>query len=397
MENIKTRIAQLSSEYFQEIREIRRHIHQNPELSTEEYMTAEYICKKLDEYGISYRKNVAGTGVVGLIEGKNPSGRNIAIRADMDALPIIEQNNVDYKSLIHGKMHACGHDVHMACLLGTARILDRLTDQFSGSVKLIFQPSEETYPGGAIKMIHEGVLKNPDTASVIGQHVTNEIDAGKIGVRSGIYMASTDEVFLTVKGKGGHAATPDQVIDPILIASHIIVAIQQIVSRNANPIVPTVVSFGKISGEGRTNIIPDEVLVAGTIRTFDESWRTKIHEKIAKLSSSIAEGMGGRCETRISHGYPALINDHQLTAKIKSWAIDYLGENNVLDLEKRMTAEDFAYFAQEVPSSFFRLGTRSEKKGMISNLHTSTFDIDETSIMTGMGFMAYAAVRYLSD
>jgi amidohydrolase len=397
MENLKDKIAKLSSEYFNEIKEIRRHIHRNPELSTEEHMTAEYICKKLDEFGIPYEKGVAGTGVVGIISGKDPSKKNIALRADMDALPVIEENEVDYKSQIRGKMHACGHDVHMACLLGAGRILNNLKDGFEGSVKLFFQPSEETYPGGAIRMIEEGVLKNPETLSVIGQHVTNEFDAGKVGVKPGMYMASTDEVYLTIRGKGGHAATPDQVIDPILIASHIIVAIQQIVSRNASPIIPTVVSFGKISGEGRTNIIPDEVLVAGTIRTFDETWRKKIHEKIAKLASAIAEGMGGTCETRISHGYPALVNDHPLTAKLKSWAIDYLGENNVLDLEQRMTAEDFAYFAKEVPSSFFRLGTRNMKTGKVSNLHSATFDVDETSLITGMGFMAYAAVRFLSE
>jgi amidohydrolase len=397
MKNIKDRILQLSSESFEEIKEVRRHIHQNPELSTEEFRTSEFISKKLDEYGIPYKKDIAVTGIVGIIEGKNPSGKNIALRADMDALPVIEENAVVYKSKIRGKMHACGHDVHMACLLGAGRILNKLKDEFEGSVKLIFQPSEETYPGGAIRMIEEGVLKNPNTLSVIGQHVTNEFDAGKIGVRPGMYMASTDEVFLTIRGKGGHAATPDQVIDPILIASHIIVAIQQIVSRNANPIVPTVVSFGKISGEGRTNIIPDEVQVAGTVRTFDEAWRVKIHEKIAKLSAAIAESMGGSCETRISHGYPALVNDDELTSKIRSWSIDYLGQNNVLDLEKRMTAEDFAYFAQAVPSSFYRLGTRNEQKGITANLHSSTFDIDETSIITGMGFMAYAAVRFLSE
>ncbi|MCX6250105.1 MAG: M20 family metallopeptidase [Bacteroidetes bacterium] len=397
MQNTKTEIQNLANKLFPEMVSIRHHFHMNPELSTEEYQTAEFICEKLDEAGITYSKNIGGTGIVAIIEGKNPLSKNIALRADMDALPVVEENEVDYKSKISGKMHACGHDVHMTCLLGAGMILNTLKDQFNGSIKLIFQPSEETYPGGAIKMIGEGVLKNPKTQTVIGQHVTNEFDAGKIGVRSGLYMASTDEVFLTVRGKGGHAATPDQVIDPILIASHIIIAIQQIVSRNANPIVPTVVSFGKIIGEGRTNIIPDEVLVAGTIRTFDESWQVKIHEKIAKLSSSIAEGMGGSCETRISHGYPALVNDDQLTAKIRSWAIDYLGENNVLNLEKRMTAEDFAYFAKEVPSSFYRLGTRNEQEGKISNLHTSTFDIDENSILTGMGFMAYSAIRFLTE
>lgn len=379
------------------MRGIRRHLHQNPELSEEEFQTAEYICRKLDEFGIQYARGIGGNGIVGIIEGKNPSKKNIALRADMDALPVIEANEVEYKSKVKGKMHACGHDVHMVCLLGAGKILNTLKDLFEGSVKLFFQPSEETYPGGAIKMIGDGALTNPPTHSVIGQHVTNEFEAGKIGVRPGMYMASTDEVFLTVRGKGGHAATPDQVIDPILIAAHILVAIQQIVSRNANPIVPTVVSFGKISGEGRTNVIPDEVRIEGTIRTFDETWRKKIHEKIAKLSSALAEGMGGTCETRISHGYPALVNDENLSAKIKSWAIDYLGENNVLVLEKRMTAEDFAYFAQEVPSSFYRLGTRNEKAGRISNLHTSTFDVDESSIITGMGFMAYAAVRFLSE
>jgi amidohydrolase len=397
MENLKTRIEELASGYFNEFREIRRHLHQNPELSKEEFETADFICRKLVEFGISYKRNVGGTGVVGIIEGKNPGFATIALRADMDALPVIEENNVEYKSRVPGKMHACGHDVHMTCLLGAGKILNALKDQFQGGVTLIFQPSEETYPGGAIKMIEEGVLKDPITSSVIGEHVTNEFEAGKIGVKPGMYMASTDEVFLKIRGRGGHAATPDQVVDPILIASHIIIAIQQIVSRNANPIVPTVVSFGKISGEGRTNIIPDEVNVAGTIRTFDEAWRVRIQEKIAKLSASIAEGMGGTCETRISHGYPALVNDPRLTAKIRSWAVDYLGENNVLDLQERMTAEDFAYFAQEVPSSFYRLGTANRKKGIISNLHSATFDVDETSIKTGMGFMAYAATRFLSE
>lgn len=397
MENINDKIAQLSTGYFNEIREIRRYLHQNPELSTEEFQTAEYVCKKLEEYGIAYKKNVGGNGIVGIIKGKMPHKKNIALRADMDALPIIEENDVDYKSRVHGKMHACGHDVHMACLLGAGRILDRLRDQFTGSVKLIFQPSEETYPGGAIRMIKEGVLKNPDTLNVVGQHVINTLESGQVGVKAGPYMASTDEVFLTVKGKGGHAATPELIIDPILIASHIIVALQQIVSRNANPTMPTVVSFGRITGDGRTNVIPDTVSIAGTVRTFDEAWRKTVHEKITFLSSSIAKAMGGNCDVKISHGYPALSNDEQLTGKIKSWAIDYLGENNVVDLETRMTAEDFSYYALEVPSCFFRLGIRDKSKGTWPNLHSTTFDVDESSLITGMGFMAYAAIRLLSE
>jgi amidohydrolase len=397
MVNIKQEIQKLASDYQDEIKTIRRYLHQNPELSCEEFKTSEFICMKLDEYGINYSKGLAKTGVVGMIEGKNPSKKAIALRADMDALPILEENEVDYKSVNIGKMHACGHDVHMACLLGAAKILLKIKDQFEGSIKLIFQPSEEIYPGGAIEMIREGVLKNPDTIHVIGQHVLNTVDSGKIGIKAGPYMASTDEIFLKIKGKGGHAATPEQLIDPILIASHIIVALQQIVSRNANPITPTVISFGRIIGDGQTNIIPNEVSVDGTIRTYDEEWRKTIHEKIAIMVSGIAESMGGSCEIRISHGYPFLHNDEKLTQNIRAFAIEYLGEKNVVDLEARMTAEDFAYFAKEVPSCFYRLGIRNENQGIISNLHTSTFDVDESCLETGMGLMAWLAVRTLQQ
>ena len=395
MGNIKQEIQKLASEYQEEIKTIRRHLHQNPELSCEEFQTSEFICRKLDEYGIKYSEGIAKTGVVGIIEGRNPSIKVIALRADMDALPILEENDVDYKSLIQGKMHACGHDVHMACLLGASKILMKIKDQFEGSIKLIFQPSEETYPGGAIEMIREGVMKNPNVANVIGQHVINTIEAGKIGLKAGPYMASTDEIYLKVKGKGGHAATPEQIIDPILIASHIIVALQQIVSRNANPITPTVISFGRIIGNGRTNIIPNEVTVDGTLRTYDEEWRKSIQQKIASMASGIAESMGGSCEVRISHGYPFLHNDEKLTHTIRSLATEYLGENNVVDLEARMTAEDFAYFAREVPSCFYRLGTRNEKSGIISNLHSPTFNVDESCLETGMGLMAWLAVSTL--
>jgi amidohydrolase len=397
MNDLKEQIRNLSSKYFEEIRGIRRHFHQHPELSCQEFKTAEFICNKLDEYGITYVKGVAETGIVGMINGQDPESRNVALRADMDALPIHEENAVVYKSQIPSKMHACGHDVHMASLLGTAKILNQVKDRFKGSVKLIFQPSEETYPGGAIRMIKEGVLKNPEPLSVFGQHVINTVDVGKVGMKAGPYMASTDEIYLTVKGKGGHAATPEQVVDPILIASHIVVALQQIVSRNANPIIPTVVSFGKISGEGRTNIIPDKVSLEGTIRTYDESWRKSIHEKITHMASSIASGMGGTCEVRIAHGYPYLDNNVRLTSSVREWCIDYLGEKNVVDLDARMTSEDFSYFANEVPSCFYRLGIRNEEKGIVSNLHTSKFDVDERSLETGMGMMAWIAINRLNQ
>ncbi len=315
----------------------------------------------------------------------------------MDALPVREENHTEYISETEGKMHACGHDVHMASLLGAGIILNRIRDDLEGTVKLLFQPSEETYPGGAIQMIRAGVLKDPDVTSVIGQHVINTVEAGKVGFKAGPYMASTDEVFLKIKGRGGHAATPDQVIDPILIASHIIIALQQIVSRNANPLMPTVISFGKITGEGRTNVIPDEVRVDGTIRTFDEKWRKALQEKIADMAKGIAKSMGGDCEVTISHGYPVLSNDMAVTGRVRHWSEEYLGEKNVMDLEARMTAEDFSYFALEVPSCYYRLGIRNEAKGIVSNLHTSTFDVDESCLETGAGLMSFIACRMLAE
>lgn len=395
MDELKQQIDTLAHQFYDDVVAIRRHFHRNPELSCEEYATAEYICARLDELQIPYQKGIAGTGIVGLIRGRDPEARCIALRADMDALPVKEENDTDYCSVVPGKMHACGHDVHMACLLGAARILVQVKNHFSGTVKLIFQPSEETYPGGAITMIGEGVLENPRPAHVIGQHVINTLEAGEAGLRPGAYMASTDEIFLTVKGRGGHAATPNQGIDPILIASHIIVALQQIVSRNADPVMPTVVSFGRIIGEGRTNIIPGVVTIEGTVRTYDENWRLEVHRRIADIAGSLASGMGGSCEVRIARGYPFLYNDPGLTARLTALAADYLGAEKVKELDPRMTAEDFAYFAKEVPSCLFRLGIANPAKGITSNLHSSTFDVDESSMVTGMGLMAWFAVKLL--
>ena len=395
MEHLKTKIKALAKAYLSDITGIRRHIHANPELSTREFETAAFVASKLTEMGIPFQEGVAETGIVALIEGKNPSHKTIALRADMDALPIFEENEVSYKSKNEGVMHACGHDAHTASLLGAARILKAMREDFEGTIKLFFQPSEERYPGGAIRMIKAGAMENPRPAHVFGQHVYPELEAGKVGMRSGEYMASTDEVFLTIRGKGGHAAQPMNVIDPILIASHIIVALQQIVSRNASPTVPTVLSFGRIIGEGRTNVIPDKVIVEGTIRTFDEAWRKQAHQKITKMAQSIAEGMGGSCDVFIDSGYPFVYNDPEITAKTKDWAIEFLGQENVVDLPLRMTAEDFSYFAREAPSCFYRLGVRNEERGIISNLHTSTFDVDEKSLETGMGLMAWIAVNAL--
>jgi len=396
MNSLKERIKALSAEYLEEVIGYRRHFHRHPELSFKEFETAAFIAARLSEFGIPFEEKVAKTGIVALIKGKDAESKTVALRADMDALPILEKNTHEYCSQTEGVMHACGHDAHMACLLGAARVLNEVKNDFSGTIKLIFQPSEESYPGGAKVMIEEGVLENPAPQSIFGQHVFPELEAGFIGMRPGKYMASTDEVFITVKGKGGHAAIPDKVIDPILIASHIVVAMQQVVSRKSSPVMPTVVSFGKIHGDGKTNVIPDEVKLEGIIRTFDSSWREEIKEQIKKIACGIAESMGGSCDIFIDQGYPAVVNDEALTNRTWDYAVEYLGEEKVKALEMRMTAEDFSYFAQKIPGCFFRLGTRNEEKNIISNLHSASFDIDETSLETGLGIMAWLAVRELS-
>jgi len=397
MEELKHKIKSLSSELLNEIKGVRRQIHSNPELAFEEHETAKLICSVLEKAGIEFQSGIAKTGVVGIIKGKNPDKKVIALRADMDALPITELNDITYKSGIPGKMHACGHDVHVASLLGAAKVLKAISTEFEGTVKFIFQPSEEKYPGGAKVMIGEGVLQNPAVDFIFGQHVYPDLEAGKIGLKAGQYMASTDEIFITVKGKGGHGATPHKNIDPVLIASHIIVALQQIISRNLNPIQPSVLTFGRVIADGRTNVTPDEVKMEGIMRTFDEAWRSEMKERISKMAQSIAEGMGGKCEVVFDQGYPVLFNNEELSARAKNYAIEYLGIENVTDLEMRTTAEDFAYFAQEIPGCFYRLGVRNEEKGITSNLHSATFNVDEASLETGMGLMAWMAVRELMN
>jgi amidohydrolase len=394
--SLSDKIKEIAKKYSEDTVSFRRHIHSNPELSFEEFKTSEFISEKLNSFGINTTK-VANTGVVGLIKGKNPDKKIIALRADMDALPIIEQNEVSYKSKNNGVMHACGHDVHTSSLLGTARILNEVRDQFEGTIKLIFQPGEEKIPGGASLMIKDGVLLNPSPKNILGQHVATAIPAGKVGFRSGMYMASADEIYITVKGKGGHAAMPDKNIDPILIASHIIVALQQIVSRNCDPRIPCVLSFGKIVGMGATNIIPDEVKIEGTFRTMDENWRNEAKVKMKKMAEAIADGMGAVCEFTSLQGYPYLQNEPELTGRMKKAAIDFLGEENVLDLDIWMAAEDFAFYTQHIDACFYRLGVRNEAKGIISGVHTPTFDIDESALQLGSGLMAWLAVKELGN
>jgi len=390
-------IKKLSLRYVQDNVDARRHLHTNPELSYQEYQTAKFVADKLKDLGLKPVEGIAGTGIVVLIEGRNPGKKSIALRADMDALPIQETNTVPYKSKNPGVMHACGHDVHTASLLGTAKILNEVRNQFEGSVKLIFQPGEEKNPGGASLMIKEGVLDSPKPAAIIGQHVMPLVPVGKVGFREGMYMASSDEIYLTVIGKGGHGAAPELAIDPVVIAAHIIIALQQIISRNASPKQPTVLTFGKISAEGATNIIPGEVSMAGTFRALDEQWREEGLKKIKKMAEGIAESMGGRCEVVISKGYPYLKNDTVLTRRLRRAAEEYVGKENVVDIDLTLGSEDFAYYSHQIPASFYRLGTRNETKGISSYVHTPTFDIDEDALRIGPGLMAWLAVKELME
>lgn len=389
-----SQIQRLSREYANEVVSFRRHLHAHPELSYQEENTAMFITEKLISFGLTPTR-MATTGVVTLIEGKNPAKKTIALRADIDALPITEQNKVDYRSTQPGVMHACGHDVHTSSLLGTAKILSQLRNEFEGTIKLIFQPGEEKNPGGASIMIREGVLENPAPQAIIGQHVFPLLPVGKIGFREGKYMASSDEIYLKVIGKGGHGATPELTIDPVVIASHIIIALQQVISRNASPKQPTVLTFGKITANGATNIIPDEVNIAGTFRALDEKWRSEGLKRIQKMAESIAEGMGGKCEVDIHHGYPYLENNPALTQRIKQAAAQYVGADNVVDIDLTLGSEDFAYYSQIIPASFYRLGTRNESKGITSYVHTPTFDIDEDALAIAPGLMAWMAIAEL--
>ena len=394
--NLKETIQNLADELFPEILEIRRFIHQHPELSFHEYKTAEYICEVLGKENIAYRSGIAGTGILADIEGRG-NGKIVGLRADMDALPIQEENTVDYRSVNDGKMHACGHDVHTACLIGAARILNELKEQFPGKVKLIFQPAEEKAPGGARLMLKENLFGEEKPDLMIAQHVYPAMYTGRIGFKAGKYMASSDEIYIRVRGKGGHAAMPHQITDSVLIASHILVALQQIVSRHAEASTPTVLSIGKMVANGAVNIIPPEVIMEGTFRTMDEKWRKEAHSRMINMAQSIADSMGASCEFEIVEGYPVLHNDPGITAKSIEFARSYLGNEYVDELDIRMTAEDFAFFAQEYPSVLYRLGVRKPEQAHPLELHTPHFDIDEEAIKTGMGTMAWLALSHLKE
>lgn len=400
---LNNKIKALAKKNFAKVLEIRRHLHQHPELSFKEFETSRFIQKQLTEAGISFTTGYVETGIVALIKGKNPGKKTILLRADMDALPIEEKNDVDYRSKNTGIMHACGHDVHSSIALGAAFILNELKDEFEGTVKIMFQPGEEVLPGGASLMIQAGVLENPKVDKAIALHVFPNMEAGKVGFKSGMYMASTDELYITVNGKGGHAAMPAEYVNPLLIASEILLEIDnQYMKPNAlagtsGENIPTVVAFGKIEGKGATNVIPEKVELAGTFRTMDERWRESVHVQLKTILKTISDKYKIESVLRIEKGYPFLVNDKDLTNSCVTFAQNFLGKENVEELPLRMTAEDFAFITQKVPSCFFRLGTASKEKGITSGVHTPTFNIDESALETGVGLMAWLTVSELNN
>ena len=388
---LKEKIQQLAKKYSEEFIAVRHHIHANPELSYKEFETSKFVQQKLQGWNIPFTV-LATTGVVGLIKGKNADKKIIALRADMDALPITEANDVDYKSKNPGVMHACGHDVHTSCLLGAAKILNELKDEWEGTVKLIFQPGEEKNPGGASYMIRDGVLENPKPAEIYALHVHPGMEVGQLSFRGGMIMASADEIYITIKGKGGHAASPHLTADTILIASQLVVSLQQIVSRNNNPFNPSVLSITAFNGGSTTNVIPSEVKLMGTFRAMNEEWRFKAHELITKQTIELVKTMGAEAEIKIDVGYPFVLNDEKLHPIAKAKAAEYMGTANVTETELRMGAEDFAYYSHQIPACFFRLGAGNKAKGITSGVHTPIFNIDERAIEVGMGIMAWMGV-----
>jgi hippurate hydrolase len=385
---LKESIKELARQYAPELIGIRHHLHAHPELSYQEFETSKYVQQRLKDIGIPFRK-MADTGVVGIIQGKNPSKRVIALRADMDALPIREANDVPYKSKNEGVMHACGHDVHTTILIGASKILHKLRDQWEGTVKLIFQPGEEKNPGGASLMIKEGVLVDPAPQAIFGLHVHPGLETGKLSFRGGMAMASADEIYITIKGKGGHAAAPHLTADTILIASHLVVALQQIISRNRNPLSPSVLSITSVQGGHTTNVIPSEVKLMGTFRAMDEEWRVRAHELIRKQATDLVHGMGAEIDLHIDVGYPMVYNNESLDRVARVAAGEFLGSENVLETEVRLGAEDFGYYTRQIPGCFYRLGVMNTEKGITSGVHTPTFDVDESAIEIGAGMMAW--------
>ncbi len=397
MELIDT-IKQLAHEQREQVIEWRRWMHRHPELSQEEYGTMAFVAERLTEMGLEPRTGIGKTGVMAMLRGAHePDSYCVALRADYDALPIVEATGLDFASENPGVMHACGHDMHTCSLLGAVKILVQLRQQMHGSLMFIFEPSEEKYPGGARMMMEDGLFDEVLPNEIYSFHCLPEMDCGRVGMKKGRYMASTDELYWTIQGRGGHGATPHLSVDPIVVASHIVVALQQIVSRNAAPMMPTVLTIGKIEDVGgRTNIIPEVVKMQGIIRTFDPQWRLDAHERIRKISCGVAEAMGADCDLFIDYGYPPVINDDACTQQVHDNACAFLGKENVEWLDLRMTAEDFAFFQQKIPSCYFRIGIH-EPGTPFSNLHRPNLIVDERSLELANGLVAYNALMALQN
>ncbi len=387
-------ILSLSKKVFPEIVKLRRRLHQFPELAFEEFDTSDTIAAELGKIGIGVKRGVGKTGLVGVLRGNSNSGV-VALRADMDGLPVAEESGLEYASRNAGKMHACGHDAHMAMLVGAAMILSRMRKEVNGAVKFLFQPSEEKNPGGAPAMIKDGALSNPDVNVVFGQHVTNELPAGKFGFRPGPIMASADEVYITVIGKGGHGAKPHETVDPVAIAARIVDSLQSVISRMRDPLDPSVLTIGSIHGGTAPNIIPDKVELAATLRTMNEKWRKRAHELIIRTASETAKAFGGSCNIVISHGYTVLVNSEKETLLARNALTSLYGKRAAVTILPVMGAEDFAYYLQKAPGTFWWIGTGSKKAGATSSIHSSKFRIDELSLMHGAAFLAYLTIEYL--
>lgn len=386
----------LTDKCFDYVQNIYRHLHQNPELSFQEVNTSNFIQTELKKMGIPFRAGIAKTGVLGKIEGKNPEKKIIALRADMDALPICEQTNLPFKSVNNNVMHACGHDVHVTCLLGAAKILEQLKDNFEGTILLIFQPGEEKAPGGANLMLNDGIFDELEPELIIGQHVSVDFFTGEMAFLTGKIMASADEIYIKIKGQGGHGALPHICNDTVLAASQTIVSLQQLASRLCPPKIPMVLTFGKFIANGATNVIPNEVDLSGTFRTLDETWREEAKNHIKRIITQTCGAYGCTAEINIPEGYPCVINDEKITQEATLYAQNFAGNENVKQFELRMTSEDFGFFSQKYPSCFYRFGVKRRDNSNISGLHTPTFEIDEEALKTGTGGLAWIAYNFLA-